>query len=233
MLHGPRKDSYGQKQMVRMTSRREIDLWWHGIAALPSGRHDHAYYALRRVWGDHTMAGARGFYRIGTEDNITLALFQNWALFPDTRWVPALVQAAGGTTGRVARVRWAYACEEELDTRLQPYHKREFVVPDIVLAYEDQDGLGLLTFEVKVPGKATEQQDGRKLKTYVDLPSTRKIPRRYGCVLVSEAKAEASRQACGGEWPTLTWEQLGTLQIESALAMDIPSEIREQVADWL
>src|ERR1700681_2655764 len=91
-----------------MSKTQEIQVWWHGIAALPADRQDHAYHALRRVWGDHTIAGVRSFYRVGTEDHVTSALFQNWALFPDTSWVAALVRAAGGTVGSVSRVRWAY-----------------------------------------------------------------------------------------------------------------------------
>src|SRR4051794_23885032 len=98
----------------------ELKVWWHGVPALPADRRDHCYYVLRRVWGDHTMAGARGFYRTGCEDHITPALFHNWALFPDTNWVTALVKAAGGTVGSVKRVRWAYECNELLDDRLQP-----------------------------------------------------------------------------------------------------------------
>ena len=76
-----------------MSKTREIQVWWHGVAALPTDREDHAYHALRRVWGDHTMASGRGFYRIGSEDHIAPALFQNWAQFPDMSWVATLVDA--------------------------------------------------------------------------------------------------------------------------------------------
>lgn len=59
-----------------------IAVWWHGIASLPSDRNDQRHDALRRVWADHTMAGARGFYNPASEDHVTLALFQNWAMMP-------------------------------------------------------------------------------------------------------------------------------------------------------
>src|SRR5689334_19786389 len=90
----------------------EIAIWWHGIPALPADKYDQSYYALRRVWGDHTIFGARSFYRLGSEDHVTPALFQNWTLFPDLSWVAPLVRACGGQAGTVREVRWAYACEE-------------------------------------------------------------------------------------------------------------------------
>jgi len=211
----------------------EIKVWWHGIAALPATRQDHAYYALRRVWDDHTMAGNRGFYRVGSEDHVTPALFQNWALFPDTNWVAALIGDAGGEAGRVSRVRWAYACEEILDAQLRPFHGRDFVIPDIMLTYEDENGPALLVFEVKKPGTAAEPADARKLTSYVDLPSMRTIKRRFGCLLVSQQVAEKSRQACAGKWPVLTWEHLSELQLAATSEMKLPITIRDQVSYWI
>lgn len=214
-------------------SSKEIGVWWHGIAALPARRQDHAYHTLRRIWGDHTLAGARGFYRLGSEDHVTPAWFQNWALFPGTDWVSALVQEAGVSVGKVKRVRWAYACEEVIDARLRPYHKRDFVIPDIILVYEDEYGLGLVVFEVKRPGNFTRAEDDRKLRTYCDLPSTRRIARRHGCILVSERMSEKSSKACNGNWPVLTWERLRELQISAALGMSLPTDLAEHVVNWL
>ncbi|SRR6266446_556885 len=214
-----------------MSKPKQIQVWWHGIAALPPNSQDHTYHALRRVWGDHTMAGGRSFYQVGSEDHVTAALFQNWALFPDPDWVTKFISAAGGSAGKVKRVRWAYACEEVLDGQLQPFHKRNFVIPDILLLFEDEHGLGLIGFEVKKPGKATEVPDDRKLATYIDLPSTRRITRRYGCLLVSDQVAELSRRTCHGNWPVLTWEQLGNLQIEAARTL--PVLVAERVANWI
>jgi hypothetical protein len=190
--------------------------WWNVVPALPAGPSDQAYYALRRVWGDHTIAGARSFDRWGSEDNITPALFQNWAMFADPNAIAPLVQAAGGSVGTMTRARWAYACEEMLDASLRTGHARGFVIPDIVLHFEDEQGIGLVAFEVKKPGIATAAADGYKLATYRDLPSMRKIGRRYGCLLVSERVAERSAAAVGGASPVLIWEQLA--QMQSAVA---------------
>ena len=212
---------------------QEIQVWWHGVAALPADQQHHAYHTLRRVWGDHTFSASRGFYRIGSEEHITSALFQNWALFPDTSWVASLVHAAGGTVGLVTRVRWAYECNERLDARLRPFHGRDFIIPDIMLLYEDEDGPGLLAFEVKKPGKGTEATDARKLTSYIDLPSTRQIARRYGCFLVGEQMAERSRQACNGNYAVLTWERLCELQMKAAREMHLPAAIADRIARWI
>jgi hypothetical protein len=217
-----------------MSQPREIKVWWHGIPALPAGPQDHAYHALRRVWGDHTMAGNRGFYRVGSEDHITSALFQNWALFPDVSWAQSLLGAAGGTVGTVTRVQWAYECNERLDARLRPFHKSHFIIPDIMLVYEDENGLGLVAFEVKKPGKAAEQSDARKLMSYIDLPSTSRISRRYGCFLVSQGAVQQTRATCAGRpWLVLTWEQLEQLQQSAVDNVDLPEEIRAEVRSWI
>lgn len=216
-----------------MRNASDISVWWHGIPALPSGREDQTYHALRRVWGDQTIAGARSFYRVGSEDNITLALFQNWALFESTDWVRGLVEAIGGSVGAVTKVRWAYACEEVLDAKLAPHHKQNFVIPDIMLLFEDEHGMGLVVIEVKRPGKAVEEGDVRKLKTYCDLRSTRHIKRRFGCFLVSAGRAEQCKIVCKEEWPVLTWETLGILQIAAARTAGWHSARAGHVAEWI
>lgn len=216
-----------------MSCVREIAIWWHGVPALPADRQEHSYYALRRVWGDHTMAGARGFYRFGCEDHITATLFHNWTIFPDTSWVAPLVRAAGATVGNVRRVRWAYECNEFLDARLRPFHKRDFIIPDIMMVFEDENGEGLLAFEAKKPDKSTEPADARKVASYIDLPSTRGMARRYGCLLVSERVAEKSLKACGSRWPVLTWERVRELQMQTACNISVPHGPADLVAQWI
>jgi hypothetical protein len=208
---------------------QEIDVWWHGIAALPADRSDQNYHALRRVWGDHTMAGNRGFYRTNSEDHITATLFQNWAALPGQNWAICLVRYVGGAVkGSIRRVRWAYECNEFLDAKLQPFHKRNFIIPDIMMVYEDNDGVGLIAFEVKKPGKAVNSLDARKLMSYMDLPSTRSIKRRYGCILVGERMMEKSNRACEGKWPILSWEQLANFQSKEVERLQLQSSLVER-----
>lgn len=211
----------------------ELKTWWNAIPALPIGTSDQAYYALRRVWGDHTIAGTRSFYRWGSEDNITPALFQNWAIFPDPNSIAPLVRAAGGSVGTIKRCRWGYACEETLDVGLRQYHGRDFVIPDIVVKFEDEQGIGLLVFEIKKPGKATDTSDGRKLATYCDLPSMRQITRRFGCLLVSAAVAEKSARSVENAWPVVIWEQVAEIQRMAARTISKAKHVSDHVAQWV
>ncbi len=210
-----------------------IDVWWHAIAALPPSRENHAYHALRRVWGDHTISGPRSFYKIGTEDNLTPALFQNWAVFPDSMWVAPFLSLLGCDIGHVKRVRWAYACEEELDERRRRYHGRNFVTPDIILHFEDEKGLGLVAFEVKKPGGVPDNKDVVKLESYCNLPSTRRIGRRYGCFLVSETKKDLAQKIGDSTFPVITWEEMGKKQVAAVRELALPSIICDLLQRWI
>lgn len=210
------------------------DVWWQTIPALPTAPSSQAYFALRRVWGDHTIAGARSFYRLGSEDNLTPALFQIWAIFDCHSWLPDLVSHCGGKVlGAVTHVQWAYACEEVLDHRLRPDHGRDFVTPDIMLRWEDEAGEGILVFEVKKPGTAVEAKDYRKIATYCDLPSTRSIGRRLGCFLLGESAARRTNHVSNSEFPILTWEQLADMQLRWTEKLDVPDGIRQRARAWL
>ena len=62
----------------------EADQWWQVMPALPVSPETQHHAALRRIWADHTIntrAKGRGYYHWGTEDHITPALFQIWAIF--------------------------------------------------------------------------------------------------------------------------------------------------------
>jgi hypothetical protein len=178
------------------------------------------------------MAGARGFYRLASEDHISTVLFQIWDLFPNFSWVASLVRASGGEARRVRQSSWSYACEEKLDERLRAHHGRGFVIPDIMLNFSDEFGEGLLAFEVKRPGASATQQDERKLETYSDLPSTRHLRRRTGCFLLA-SEADAPRVDGAAKWPVLTWERMRTLQIEACRSLDAPEDVRSRVAAWV
>ncbi|MBL6458337.1 hypothetical protein JMJ55_23640 [Belnapia sp. T6] len=179
------------------------------------------------------MTGARGFYRWSSEDHITPALFQNWALFPDLTWVAPLVQACGGQAGTVTQASWSYACEELLDAKLLPYHGRNFIIADVLMHFVDENGPGLLALEVKKPGAAAQPADARKLRSYCDLPSTRMIGRRYGCFLVGERHVAATLEATGHEWHVVSWEHLRGLQAEVAKGLAIPELLRQRVVAWI
>jgi hypothetical protein len=215
-----------------MTAAHEISHWWKLIPALPSSASSQEYHALRRVWGDHTISGARSFYRWGTEDNLTPALFQTWRAFERPAVLEPLLAACGLEPSNVSRVQWAYACEEEIVSGLHTGVRGRFVIPDIVLYFEDDRGPGVLAFEVKRPGKAAEARDSEKLEAYTRLSSISKFRRVAGCFIVSEKAAAATKMIAGGR-PVVTWQELHAAQLEALETAMATGSARTLLADWI
>ncbi len=211
----------------------QVHRWWHAMPALPADKTDHAYFALRRIWADHTMAGARGFHRLPCEDHITPRLFQNWMISPDYEWLEKLGRQIGLVLHDVRHVRWAYACEALVPGSRRQYHKREFVIADIMLLFEDASGPGAIAFEVKRPGKPMLEDDRIKLGTYVEIARQCGFARSYGCLIVSSHLADKSVAACGSQWPAISWEQLGQSQCAAASKMSAASSSIDHVDAWL
>ncbi|WP_413721124.1 hypothetical protein [Silicimonas sp. MF1-12-2] len=215
-----------------MNANAEISHWWKLLPALPCSRDTQEYHALRRVWGDHTIAAARSFYRWGTEDNVTPALFQSWCIFDDPDVFRPLLEAAGLEVAGLESARWAYACEEEVLPGQNITTAGKFVIPDIVLHFQDEAGAGVVAFEVKKPGKTIERRDVEKLGAYVDLPSIAKFERRAGCFIVSErCRTRACALAQG--YPVITWEDLLRMQQDALDASLQNSEERSLAGAWL
>ena len=213
-----------------MARALDFDVWWKGIAALPLNSTTHAYFAMRRVWADQTInsaSGNRSFYRWGTEDHITVALWQNWSVFEDPNSIAVFLRAAGAEVGHIKKVQWAYACEELTGVG------RGFVTPDIMIQYEDEMGLGLVAIEVKRPGQAAVEGDGEKLHRYCNLPSTRGIQRRTGCFLVSEGSEAKTRDNTAGRSSIVTWEQLKCMQVSASLVGATDPLINDLIASWI
>ncbi len=191
----------------------EAAYWWQLLPALPE-QNSQEYYALRRIWADHTMNTARrgrGYYWWGTEDNMTPVLFQNWAILEFLESFVPLLQACGQKVKDLRRVRWAYACEEGIPVGSFPGVDGRFLIPDIILYFEDAAGPGLVAFEVKRPGVRPTEKDASKLSAYTRLGSMRAIERRSGCFLVgSTGVQEATVLSRNG--PVISWEQMLELQ---------------------
>jgi len=212
-------------------SQRNNDfaVWWHGIPALPAARDEQSYFALRRIWADQTIntsGGARSFYRWNTEDYLTPALWQTWAVFDDRSMLTSFLRSTGAQVGTLSRVRWAYACEEMPTTGPK-------IIPDIMLAYEDERGEGLIALEVKKPGIAAKAEDARKLEQYCRLPSTRALTRRHGCFLVSASAAPITRRNTNDSHSVVTWEELAEAQAEAAISMPVNREAASLTAAWI
>lgn len=191
----------------------EAAYWWQLLPALPE-QASQEYYALRRIWADHTMNTARrgrGFYWWGTEDNMTPVLFQNWAVLESTESFTPLLEACGHKVRNLRQVRWAYACEEAITVGAFPGVDGRFLIPDIVLHFEDDLGPGLVAFEVKRPKIRPTEKDASKLRAYTRLGSTRAIERKVGCFLVgSTMVSEATSFSRNGS--VISWEQMLEMQ---------------------
>ncbi len=193
--------------------KRELTHWWHALPALPDGRATHTYHALRRVWGDHTMAANRSFFNPRSEDHTTLSLFHTFSIFSHYTWVNQLLELLGQKSPPVRMARFAYACEETLDPQLREKHGRNFIIPDIILHWRTDSGDGLLAFEVKRPsGPSINEQDRTKLSSYSNLPSMRQIPTRLGCFLIDD-RHKASIKHLGAK--TIGWSDILNLQISA------------------
>ena len=170
------------------------------------------------------MSGARGFYNPRSEDHATVALFQTFDAFSSPRWVDDLLCEIGLGPRQVQRARFAYACEEVIDSSLRHRHGRDFVIADIMLNYHGADGQGLLAFEIKKPGGPMPTvQDLTKAETYADLPSTRAIVERTACFLVDDRHVPALLRA---GHRALGWGQLQAIQQAGLEREDIGAGVK-------
>ncbi|WP_126976324.1 hypothetical protein [Frigidibacter oleivorans] len=201
----------------------EATYWWQFLPALPE-RASQEYYALRRIWADHTMnttKRGRGFYWWGTEDNMTPVLFQNWAVLESPESFAPLLAACGHKVRNLRRVRWAYACEEAITVGSFPGVDGRFLIPDIILHFEDDLGPGLVAFEVKRPKVRPTEKDASKLRAYTRLGSMRAIERKVGCFLVGSTMVNEAT-ALSRNAPVVSWEQMLELQ-RSAIMRESPT----------
>ncbi len=206
---------------------QQFDHWWQGVPALPLSRQDHDYEVLRRVWDDHTMSGSRGFYNPRSEDHLTVSLFHGFAALSRLGWACRLLARLGIEASVITRARFAYACEEVLDAALASRHGRNFIIPDIVLCWEDDAGRGLLAFEVKKPGgPGPAEQDFVKLRSYADLPSMRHIPRRHSAFVLDRKHVDNARLSGA---LALSWDDVLELQVESLADEPIPDDLRTEI----
>jgi len=191
----------------------EATYWWQFLPALPD-RDSQEYYALRRIWADHTMnttKRGRGFYWWGTEDNMTPVLFQNWAVLESPESFAPLLAACGHKVRNLRRVRWAYACEEAIAVGSFPGVEGRFLIPDIILHFEDDLGPGLVAFEVKRPKVRPTEKDASKLRAYTRLGSMRALERKVGCFLVGSTMVKEAT-VLSRNTPVISWEQMLELQ---------------------
>ncbi len=211
---------------------REARFWWQVTPALPLSPNSREYHVLRRLWGDHTRnteTGKRGYYRWGTEDNMTPGLFQIWSVFPKA--IRPLLEAAGiQVIGEIRSVSWAYECEEEVKHGRHPGVTGRFVIPDIVIYFEDDDGPGVVAFEVKRPGVKLVKKDVDKLRAYTMLHSMDRIIRRKAIFLLGRDEIEVA-ESIATDIPLVTWEKMMEMQLVAAKSLSETDA--KLVAPWI
>lgn len=160
----------------------------------------------------------RGYYLWGNEDNMTPGLFQIWATFP-LAIVPVIEAAGVRIIGSLKYLSWAYACEE-----------RAFgskLIPDIVIYFEDHDGPGIVTFEVKRPGVKPADKDVEKLHAYTMLRSMERFMRRKGVFLIGEDQTAAANDIAP-DLPVVTWESMLEMQLDATATLAVEDAKRMQ-----
>lgn len=194
--------------------------WWTFVPVLPLDRNDINYHVLRRQWADHTMncigegpggwrlKSGRGFYVEGREDHVTPVLFHIWAAIPNPSWVGSLLALLNIPHSTVRRVRWSYSWEQRRDGAARPD------ITDIVLCWEDDDGLAVLVVEAKRPGGSLSDKDREDGQKYLEMPSIRPFGRKYVAFLVDGHDLEAVRAAIPAGVPVLSWQEMGGLQAD-------------------
>ncbi len=197
---------------------RTYRYWWTFIPVLPRSREDHAYAVLKRQWADHTMntvrrdgegwlPGSRGAYVEGREDHITPALFQMWAAFPGSSWVPRLLALwRMAPVGDVTAVRWSYSWEQKRARGMRPD------ITDIVINWRDQQGDAVLIIEAKRKGGKLSPKDLDGGRSYLSMPSIQTVPRRTVGFLVDEQDNSTVIAKIPQGTPVATWQDMGRAQ---------------------
>jgi len=203
--------------------------WWSMLCNVPSTADSPAYKRLKRVWFDHTWPG-HPFADWTHENHSTATLWENFAIFPPTVWVPVVLEAAGlcAAASDVQECAWSYEFETTGGGKK---------IADVAHHVRDRDGDLVIVVEAKMYGG--------KLKTDTDLPDTdpgsyldreafRSLSDRRFMIYLIDERDEASvrgqiiddRDRHG----IITWQRLGGIQIGLTTKLDADPNIRAFVA---
>ena len=208
--------------------------WWAALTNIPGSPDSLAYRRLRTLWGDQTRKRmVRGdpyqeFLAPRTETNITATLWENFALFPPSTWLPELLRVGGwtGPDGDVDECRWSYGWS---------IGGRPNKILDVVIHARAADGReSVVVVEAKRPGNPPKGKD-LDLPYYLDVPALRDVAEDR-CLLFCVDEGEESRlrkalqDRSDRRWLLATWQQVGALQIRLARSLDVPGPVRNFVA---
>lgn len=229
-----------------MPRYQPINTWWSALTMLPADRTSDAYLRLHRVWHDQTRfrgprpatAGlVRGheFMDPTYETNLTVTLWENFALFEPAAWLPPLAEAAGfPLTPPVRACRWSY----EWENRNPSGDGLAVKDCDIIIHLRDaQPENALLVVEAKNLGVKHFGKKDCEPWYYLDIEDLEKATTRRHMIYCVDAacKAALERQVKEGDrrWGFVTWQWVAALQIELAWQLDAPKPVRRFVAGAL
>lgn len=218
---------------------RTYKYWWTFMPVLPGTREERAYGMLRRQWADHTMntlirkgdklaPGSRGAYVEGREDHITPCLFQIWAAFPGTTWVPRLLSLWNlEPEGDVTAVRWSFSWEERRVGETRPS------ITDIVVHWRDRRGDAVLVIEAKRKGGTLSQKDLDGGRGYLQMPSIRLVPRRHVGFLVDERDVPTVTSRLPQGTAIASWQDMGRAQAACVETVAMPDAERTRMRSFI
>jgi hypothetical protein len=209
-------------------SPKTFRYWWTFIPALPLSRDSQNYRALRRHWADHTMntlvrkdgilmPGPRSAYVPGREDHLTPVLFNIWAAIPSAITGRFLLDLLLVPHSEVTALQIGYSWEQKRSLKRRPD------VTDIVVAWRDDDGDGVVVIEAKRKGGKLQGKDLAGGASYMDLPSIRPFARKHMVFLVDEQDAASTQGRLPLASRIVSWQEMGKAQSTAALSLGLPA----------
>lgn len=184
----------------------EEPYWWTCVPCLPESRESIAWTRLRRVFCDRTWTLAAGPYSYGTEIHLTVNFFENFSLLPGFGWIEALLARVGVLDGHLTSAAWSYEYE----------NPRSFLLADVVVAYVDSGGPGILVLETKRAGRLGKNGVGEKDDPwrghYLAMDGFAGITRKNQMLVLSRAAVEQLPAGFRTGQLLITWEEFAALQ---------------------
>ena len=213
--------------------------WWSMLCNVPSSPDSLAYKRLKRVWFDHTWPG-HPFADWTHENHSTATLWENFAIFPPTVWVPVVLEAAGlcAAASDVQECAWSYEFETTGGGKK---------IADVAHHVRDRDGDLVIVVEAKTYGGKLKTKDTDLPDTdpgsYLDRDAFRSFSDRRFMIYLIDERDKASVQdqiidtSVQGQiiddhkrHGIITWQELGGIQIGLTTKLDADPNIQAFVA---
>ncbi len=221
--------------------------WWHTLCAVPPDKNSVSYERLKRVWFDHTRfldakqteRGVRRqhrtheFTKFTHETHLTASLWQNFSIFHERDWLPAVLKTAGLPPPKVMRWQWSYEWAKDWKDEHRKWQHR---MCDVVIEFETGDGSRhILVVEAKALGKRLGEKE-LNAAYYLDIAEIAAFGLNRNLIFLIDQAVRDSVLKQLRRVPSpgiITWQQLGGLQISLAKQMKIEANLRNFIASAL